>query len=278
MATATKLAVGTLGGRGTMADQAAQVIRARYPDRLGDVSYFPSVDDVQAALTEGKVDVIVLSEQITQIGFSGADDALAAPESDQYILAEAAVPYGCALLVKPGTKLEDIREVLGHGSIRMCRRWLAENLPNAEIAGPHELNSLAAAKEVAAGDGTLAVVSTLTTGEMTGLVPLARDIDDGAVGNWWAFSRAPHFADHPNRLLVSGRLRADGKLGRLAGALAQAGYDLTATFSKPTGKAIFEYDYLLWFRGKGDLAAVQSALKGFDTTRLIGAYEAPEGS
>lgn len=273
MATATKLAVGTLGGRGTMADQAAQQLRREHPE-LGDISYFPSVDDVHASLTEGKVDVVVLSEQITQLGFSGADETMAAPDANLYILAEAAVPYGCALLAKPGTRLEDIREVLGHGSIRMCRRWLAENLPKAEIAGPHEQNSLAAAKEVAAGDGTRAVVSTLTTGEMTGLVPLARDIDDGAVGNWWAYSKTPRFADQPTRLLVSGRLRADGQLGKLAGALAQAGYDLTATYSHPTGKAIFEYDYLLWFRGKGDLSAVQSALKKFDSTRLVGAYEA----
>src|ERR1700749_3994039 len=57
------------------------------------------------------------------------------------------------------------------------------NLARERVAPPgvprsvHRLNSVEAAKEVAAGDGTKGVVATMLTAELTGLEPLARGID-----------------------------------------------------------------------------------------------------
>lgn len=274
MTTTTRLKVGTLGGPGTFAHQATEHLRKRYPE-LGDVSYFPAVEDVWEALESGKVDVIVLTEQTSRLGFSEADKRVVTPDSRLYVFAEAVVPYGCSLLVKPGTRLEDIRHVYGHGSLRMCQNWLARNLPGIP-SSVHEKNSVEAAKEVAAGDGTTAVVGTLITAELTGLVPLARDIDEGASGNWWAISSAPHFSDRPDRLLIAGRFGGDGQLGDAITALAKTGYRLRTVYAQPTGRAIFEYDYLLSFLGSGQLAAVQQELSKFSATRLVAAYEARE--
>lgn len=272
MTTATRLQVGTLGGPGTFAHQATEHMRKLYPE-LGDVTYFPSMEDVWDALESRKVDVIVSTEQTSRLGFSEADRRVALPDSQIYVYAEAVVPYGCALLVKPGTRLQDLRAVYGHGSLRQCKAWLDANLPNVPTA-VHEKNSVEAAKEVAAGDGTTAVVGTLLTAEMTGLVPLARDIDDGASGNWWALSLTPHFSERPDRLLVAGRFRGDGDLGDATTGLAKLGYRLRTAYAQPTGKALFEYDYLLSFLGQGELAAVQQELARIGSARLVAAYEA----
>jgi prephenate dehydratase len=274
MTTSTKLSVGTLGGPGTFAHQATVHLSKLYPE-MGDISYFPSMEDVWSALETGKVDLIVLTEQTSRLGFAEADARVATPDSKIWVYAAAVVPYGCSLLVKPGTKLSDIKAVYGHGSIRQCKAWLDANLPGVPTA-VHEKNSVEAAKEVASGDGTKAVVGTMITAELTGLEPLARNIDDGATGNWWALSNQPRYFERPDRLIVAGRFGGDGQLGDLVTSLASAGYRLSTAYSQATGKAIFEYDYVLGLNGSGQLSDVQRVLSGYPTTRLVGAYEARE--
>jgi hypothetical protein len=59
-------------------------------------------------------------------------------------------------------------------------------------------------------------------------------------------------------------------------SLAGAGFRLTTANSQTTGKALFEYDYVLGFSGAGRLADVQRELSNFNTTRLVSAYESRE--
>jgi prephenate dehydratase len=274
MTTSTKLSVGTLGGPGTFAHQASVHLANMYPE-MGELSYFPSMEGVWDAIESGKVDLVVLTEQTSRLGFADADARVATPDSKLWVYAAATVPYGCSLLVKDGTQLKDIDAVYGHGSIRQCRAWLDANLPGIPTA-VHEKNSVEAAKEVAQGDGTKAVVGTMITADLTGLVPLAKDIDDGATGSWWALSGKPRYFDNPDRLIVSGRFGGDGLLGDLVTALAGTGFRLTTAYSQTTGKALFEYDYVLGFSGSGRLSDVQRELGNFNTTRLVSAYESRE--
>ena len=57
-------------------------------------------------------------------------------------------------------------------------------------------------------------------------------------------------------------------------ALASKGYVIQTLCSQPSGTALFEYDYLIRFRGTGKLAEVQAALGPYKSARLVGAFEA----
>lgn len=179
--------VGTLGGAGTFAGQATQVAMQRYPE-LRDVSYFPTMDDVWAAIADGRIDVGILTAETTRTGFTETARQLVGRSPEVYVLGEVVVPYRCMLLGKPGSSLDRIELVLGHGSIRQCEAFLRSKLPAARIQ-VHALNSLAAAEEVLSGDGTAAVVGTEQSGRQSGLVVLAADIDQGSEGTWWLMSR-----------------------------------------------------------------------------------------
>jgi prephenate dehydratase len=271
-AVAAGCVVGTLGGHGTFASQATEHLCARYPE-WGEVRYAPTVDDLWIALDAGRVDLLVQTAETDQHGFTAVHGRLAAPGATVYVIAEAVVPYACSLLVKPGTRLPDVRRVLGHGSIQQCRTYLDEHLPHAEIV-VHAQNSLAAASEVAAGDGTLAVVGTRITAERHGLVELATNIDGGSVANFWALAARPYFSDTPTRLVIAGRSTGHGELGDVISGLASRGYRLRTVFSQSSGQHLFEYDCVLVLAGAGERRAVEAALGFLPAFRLAGAFEA----
>jgi prephenate dehydratase len=264
--------VGALGGPGTFASQAAEHLRARYPE-WGEVCYASTGDDLWAALAAGRLDVLVQTAETDCNGFNGVHARLAAPDGPLYVIAEAVVPYACALLARPSTRLADVRRVLGHGSIQQCRRYLDEHLPQAAIV-VHGENSMAAAGEVAEGDGSLAVVGTRITAELNGLAVLATDIDGGSVANFWAVATRPQFGEFPTRVIVAGRLTGDGELGDVIARLTGIGYRLRTVYSRPSGQRLFEYDYVLAFVGAGERGAVERALAPFPTLRLAGAFAA----
>ncbi|HEY7063573.1 MAG TPA: prephenate dehydratase domain-containing protein [Chloroflexota bacterium] len=269
---ARKPIVGALGGPGTFASQAAQHLRALYPE-WGEVRYAPTGDELWAALAAGRLDVLVQTAETDQGGFSAVHARLAAPDAGVYVIAEAVVPYGCALLAKPGTRLADVRQVLGHGSVQQCRQYLDAHLPRATVT-IHGQNSMAAAEEVAAGDGSLALVGTRLTAETYGLAVLATDIDGGSVANFWALARRPDYADVPTRLYVAGRLGGDGALGDVIARLTGLGPRLRTVYARPSGQHLFEYDYVLAFAGAAERRAVEQALTPFPTLRLTGAFVA----
>jgi prephenate dehydratase len=276
MADTTELArglvVGALGGPGTFASQAAEHLRARYPE-WGEVRYAPTGEELWAALAEGRLDVLVQTAETDRNGFNAVHARIAAPDGPLYVIAEAVVPYACALLARPGTRLTDIRRVLGHGSIQQCRQYLDAHLPHAEIV-VHGENSMAAAREVAAGDGTLAVVGTRITAELNGLVELATDVDGGSVANFWALATRPCYNDLPTRVVVAGRLGGQGELGTVISDLVGCGQRLRTVYARPTGQHLFEYEYVLTFTGLGVLDLIEHAIAPFPTLRLAGAFAA----
>lgn len=269
------LRLGALGGPHTFGGQAAQRVLALYPEFV-EIVYFPTAEESMD--WGGKaVDAACAPEQMRWTGYHpGIHGLVAPPDARAYVIAEVQHAYHCALLGKPGTRLADIREVQGHtGSMTQCEPWLRAHLPQARL---HivDTSSHGAAQTVAAGDGTIASVGTPEMGRQFGLVELARDIDGGSVANYWVLAPRPYFSETPTRVLVAGRFGADGALTDVVTGLAQAGYRLHTVSTRPSGRALYEYDYVLRFVGAGRLAAVQAALARVPGARLAGAYEARE--
>jgi prephenate dehydratase len=275
--TNTPWKLGALGGAQTFGAQAARLMLEAYPEFDSQLVYFPTSEDALEALQRGDATAFCAPEQMSNTGFHvGMQKRMMAPESPLYVIAEITHAYHCSLLGKPGTQLSQIRRVLGHtGSITQSRPWLEAHLPHAEIEIV-DTSSFGAAGTALAGDGSIASVGTSELARECALVELAKDIDGASIGSYWALSRDRLFSATPTRLVMAGRMKGDGQLSRMLCAMLAAGYALQTVSSRPSGKALYEYDYMLKLRGKGMLEKVQVILAEFGSMRLAGAFEARE--
>jgi len=97
---------------------------------------------------------------------------------DIVICAELLLPVTFALLARPGTSTGDVKTVGGHPQAQaQCRRWLAENLPDAEWM-PASSNAEAARQ---AAEGLIdAALAGAFAADRYGLAVLASEVSDVA--------------------------------------------------------------------------------------------------
>lgn len=259
------MGVGTLGSELTFAGQATRALLRHRPG-LGEPEYFPTMDDVVTAVLDGKIEYGVLTSETSHTACTETAARILAGEP-LFIAAEIVVPYRCALLGKPGATIEGITHVGGHGSIRQCRRFLAERLSGATVE-IHRQNSVAAARSVLAGDGTSAVIGTSAAAAALGLSILARDVDDGAAGGWWALTAGLRITPGADHLAVL----ADGSdaLAEVLAALGPSGLAVRTITNAPTGE-IFRYRYLLVLRTRDGGPVAGHVIEGL-RPRLAGAF------
>jgi len=98
------------------------------------------------------------------------------PDSGLYIIHEHFVPIRLQLLGLPGAKLEDIRTAQSHTvALGQCRKFLKTHdikpVTGGDTAGSAKLVA-------AAGDNSAAAIASSLAGELNGLEPLAKDIED----------------------------------------------------------------------------------------------------
>lgn len=267
------LVLGALGGPHTFGAQAARLLMQRYPE-FEEIRFFPTSDEALDAVKAGEVAATCAPEQMAKTGYHlGMMGRVAPAGADMHVAAEITHVYHASLLVKPGTKLEQIKRVLGHtGSVTQSRKWLEENLQGASVEIV-DTSSFGAGSTVLEGDGSIASVGTPELARDLGLEELAKEIDEGSVANYWAISNEPFYTDNPDRLVVAVRLGGDGTLTDLIGALASAGYRLQTVYSQASGQALFEHDYVLRFSGTGTLEVVKGMLAPFRSARLAGAFD-----
>ncbi len=82
------------------------------------------------------------------------------------------------LLAKPGTKIEDIKQIRSHSqALVQCSEFLKKNFPNVILK--EDANTAFAARAVAEDDDfTTAAIASPSACELYGLVPLMRDIQN----------------------------------------------------------------------------------------------------
>ncbi|MBV8629957.1 MAG: hypothetical protein JOZ83_03475 [Silvibacterium sp.] len=261
-----------LGGPNTFGGDAARSLRELYPEFTSTI-YFPTEKEA-ANFAKNGADAFCAPQQMARTGFHpGIQSYVARPDSHLYIVAEVSHAYHCALLVKPGSKLAQVKRVLGHtGSITQSRPWLVANLPQAEIEIV-DTSSQGAAQEVAASDGSVASVGTPGMAREYGLEQAGSDIDGGSIGSYWAISPHRLFSDRPQRLVVTGRFNEESNLSGLIAALAVRGFLLLTVYQVSSRERLFEYDYVMRFGGEASLADVEAVLSAHPLARLAGAFE-----
>jgi prephenate dehydratase len=246
---------------------------------------FPSVPAAFDAVRSGDCEAAVAAmESSVEGAVTATMDELASGEP-LMIVREVLLPISFALLVRPGTALEEVKTVSSHPVAEpQCRRWLARHLPEArwEAAG----SNAEAARQVHEGayDGALAGAFTAAR---YGLQVLFDDIHDnvGAQTRFVLVTRpgrpTPRTGLDKTSMTVGLRDNHPGELMEILEEFAGRGVNLCRIESRPTGEAMGKYYFFIDCEGHIEDERVAEALLGLrrNSTRLrfLGSYPRADG-
>ncbi len=269
--------VAYLGPRGTFCEQAVSALHA---DGAYEPAPYPTiaaaVDAVRAGLA-GRA--VVPIESSVEGGVNATLDELSAGPP-LVIKAETIVPVEFALLARPGTELADIKVVGGHPVAQpQCRRWLAENLADAQWRPA--LSNADAAWQVADGALDAALAGRFAAAHYQ-LDVLEDSVHDrpGAVTRFVELGQ-PGPLPPPtggDRTSVIAFLTDDhpGALMDILSQFAVRGVNLSRIESRPTGEGIGRYCFFIDCEGHVFSPSVGEALMGLRRTcsdvRFLGSY------
>jgi prephenate dehydratase len=206
-----------------------------------------------------------------------------------HITREVLLDVGFALVVRPGTEgtgLVSLRRVTAHPQAEaQCRRWIAENLPNAEVVSA--ASNAEAAAAVAAGPEFDAAISSALAAKRYGLTILQDDIHDhaGAVTRFVLVSlpAEPAAATGADKTSLVAFIGEDhpGALLEILTEFSVRGINLTWIESRPTGAGLGRYCFSIDCEGHVSDARVGEALMGLRRicadVRFLGSYPRADG-
>lgn len=261
------------GVRGAFAEAAALKI---FPKSQA-VSY-PSFKDAYRACEEGECDVAVLP---IENSFEGD----VAPVLDLMFFGslyakgiyELEVVHN--LLVKPGTRLEDIKEVVSHPqALGQCAKFNEDHgFKVTEMS-----NTALAAKTVAESDRRdIAAIASQEAGELYGLNVLVPHINTSSanVTRFVVLSRAketPKESDKKFILYFTVKNEA-GCLGKALSIIGDYGFNLAALKSRPTKELVWDYYFFAEGSGNinGDIGTLMIRKLGdvCSSVKIVGSFE-----
>ncbi|REE97484.1 prephenate dehydratase [Thermomonospora umbrina] len=266
-----------LGPQGTFTEAALRSV----PEAEG-AEHLPyaTVPAALDALRRGDVEAAVVAlENSVEGSVPTTLDELATGQPLQ-IVAEVHLPVSFALLVRPGTRYEDIKTVASHPHAQpQCRRWLAAHVPDAEWRAA--TSNAEAAQHVADGHYDAALAGSFAAARY-GLSVLAEDIHDvaEAVTRFVVLRRpcAPPAPTGMDRTTVVAFIGEDhpGALLEILNEFSMRGINLTLIQSRPTGTGLGSYLFWMDFEGHVSDARVGEALMGLRRicaeVRYLGSY------
>ena len=235
----------------------------------------PTVVDIFAAVAEGRAAIGVAPvENSTEGAVNITLDELVA--SELTIKGEITLNISHCLL-SSWDEIRRVRQVTSHPqALAQCRKWLRDNVPQAEIK---PAASTSAAARAAAGDPSLAVVGSAALGAAYGLKILAKGIED-VKPNWTRFlvvgrETVPPTGDDKTTLVFSAK-HIPGSLHHSLAPLAKAGLNLTRIESRPHRGRPWEYLFFVDFDGHAAVEPMAGALKELESEvewlRVLGSY------
>ena len=163
---------------------------------------------------------------------------------------------------------ENVRVVYSHPqALAQCRKWLAHNLPSAEI---RETPSTSEAAVAARSDEHGAAVASALTARIYGLNVIAENINDasGNLTRFWVISPVMTAAGENAKTSIIITLKNHpGSLHRALGVFADKGINLTKIESRPS-KQTWEYIFFIDFQGGLEDKNVERAMEELRTTPL----------
>ena len=194
------------------------------------------------------------------------------------IVGEVLLPVTFALMVRDANA--EVKKIATHPHAEaQCRKYIAEHYPNAEII---TTNSTAAAAEALANGQFDAAVASEIAAKTYGLTVLNNNIGDadGAVTRFVLVSKpgtipAPTGFDRTSLAAFIGIDHA-GALLEVLTEFAVRGVNLTFIQSRPTGRELGHYHFIIDAEGHINDARVGDALTGLrricEDIRFLGSY------
>jgi len=223
---------------------------------------------------------LVPIENSVEGSVSGTVDELSHGELLQ-IVDEIAIPVEFALLVRPGTKLSEIKKVATHPHAQaQCRDWLATNLPGVHVLPA--MSTAAAAAELTDSVNYDAAIASITAADHYGLEVLAEGIGDkDAAWTRFVLVRKPGHLNNPtgnDKTTLALFIKADrpGALLEILTQFANHKVNLTRIESRPTKKQLGDYFFSIDAEGHIADENVGNALKALHQTcsdvKFLGSY------
>jgi prephenate dehydratase len=266
-----------LGPSGTFTE--AALLSLPEGGRVQAVPY-TSVPTAFDAVRSGECDAAVAAmESSVEGAVTATMDELANGEP-LMIVRELLLPISFALLVRPGTTLDQVKTVASHPVAEpQCRRWLAQSLPDArwETAA----SNAQAARQVRDGviDGALAGAFTASRYGLDVLVDAIHDYE-GAQTRFVVVTRPgqPTARTGLDKTSITVGLRDNhpGELMEILEEFAGRGVNLCRIESRPTGEAMGKYYFFIDCEGHITEERVGEALLGLRRNsarlRFLGSY------
>ena len=272
---------GFLGPAGTFAEAA---LLQWLGERDAEVVAYATVDTaVDAVRNRDVAAAMVPLENSVEGSVTATIDALATGDG-LAIIGEAQVPVSFSLMARPGTAITQISGVTSHPHAHaQCRRWLAENLPDAQVV--FAPSTAMAASMVSEGEEDAAISAALAA-QVYGLEVLASDIGDRPAETRFVLISIPQppepatGADKTSLVLFMGEDHP-GALLEILTEFAVRGVNLTRIESRPTGGGMGDYFFSVDVEGHLDDARVGEALMGLRRVcaevRYLGSYPRLDG-
>jgi prephenate dehydratase len=271
-----------LGPEGTFTEAALMALPES--GKFEAVAY-PTVPAALDSVRDGNcAAAVVAMENSVEGAVTATLDELAAGEP-LVIVREMLLPVSFALLVRPGTALEDIKTVGSHPVAEpQCRRWLAENLP--EVRWEAASSNAQAARQVQDGHFDAALAGAFAA-DRYGLTVLVDGVHDVA-GAQTRFVLVTRPGATPRRtgvdktsLTVGLWDNHPGELMEILEEFSIRGVNLCRIESRPTGQAMGQYFFFIDCEGHIADERVGEALMGLRRSsanvRFLGSYPRVDG-
>ena len=272
--------VAFLGPEGTYTD-AACYFYAPNDERVP----FASLGLVTSALEEGKVDeaVVPIENSLGGTVIEVVDYLITSKNA--HIIGEILLPIDHCLITRPGVKISDIRVVKSkQEALTQCREFLSNELSLAEQI-PTTSTALAVT-DLKESDNRTAAIGPRRSAELAGLPILAQGIQDRQ-NNVTRFavlssnSESNTGSDKTSIAFDFDRADAPGLVYGALSPFADRGINLLKIESRPTGKGMGNYIFLLDFEGRINDANVHEAImeltKHTSTFKVFGSYPRATG-
>ena len=273
-----------LGPEGTFTEQALRTLPAA---RKAELQPCATVTVALDAVRNGEADgAVVPIENSVEGSVPVTLDELATGEP-LMITREMTVPVEFSVLVRPGTRLDDVRRIATHPhAAAQTRKWVALNLPDAEVV--HTSSTAQAAFMLTRDDCEWdAAISAPVAADHYRLETVAEHVADnpGALTRIVLVSRPgpppPPTGRDKTSLVAFMRDDHPGALMEILEQLTMRGVNLTRIESRPTGAALGNYCFSIDCEGHVDDARVGEALMGLRRVcadvRFLGSYERHDG-
>ena len=272
--------MGYLGPAGTFTEQAVLT----QPDlSAAEHVLCRSHSDVLFGTEEGTVDVGFCAIENAIEGTVNVIQDTLAFDTDLLIQREVVIPITMNLLVRPGTALADVKQVVSYPhALAQVRTFIREALPDAETIAA---NSTADAARLLAesGDAGQAAIGNSLAAEQYGLEVAQSHIEDHK-GNKTRFvvvarDGVPAPTGHDKTsIVVFQRADVPGSLLSILQEFAARAINLTKLESRPTRRSLGDYCFLLDLEGHIADELVADCLKNLHAkqamVKFLGSYPA----